>query len=258
MRCGWLASALVVALVASPAATSAEDERSSAPEVGAWVKYYIVSVDSGAQEWNNTLTIRYLDRVTENGETCRWIEFDGVPPRAPSADRPFIWKVLIPESRISTDANPIRHSLRLWVKADDMLPERLEVTAQVRAFEVADIFIGPYLTFLPATQQHASVVELPRTVEYQDGRLQCESACAGSHKAGYHSSVGDYRIDWTIDQTLWLHDQLRQGFASAKLKWTMRIIGDDGIVRETQLRNSQELWVLDFGTGAKSALPDCN
>lgn len=236
----------------------AEGPTPPVPDVGAWATYYVVHRDAQDAERNFTLTVRYVDRVTEGGVACRWVEFEAVPTKAEDMQRFHnTWKLLIPESSLTTDSNPVRRGVRAWARTGDMPADRLDLLFEGHAFEIADIYVGPYLLFLPGARTAAATIAEPRTVEYQRGQLRCESAQKGEYKSGYHSTV-DYHLDWRADYSVWLAQDVPCGFASAKFKWSMKVVGDDNEVRRSANRHSEELWLLDFGTGAKTALPDCN
>jgi hypothetical protein len=257
MRCRRLCGAVVLASVLCPV-VRAEDAKPGLPEPGAYVKYFVTLVHPGGSQRNFNATIRWLERVTENNEPCRWVEFD-YEPESPDAifNQRIVAKALVPEARLLGDANPLRGGLRGWVRQGE---EAVAPLGDVYSFGTAESFVGAYFAWLPGALNGAGAKTepRPRTVEHASGQLRCETADVGTYKTGEREPGETARTEIAVDFTMWRHAELKSGFAAAKLKWSQRTISATGEVSERNELWSHELTAVEFGTGAQTLLTNSN
>jgi hypothetical protein len=174
--------------------------------------------------------IKFLDRVREQGQDCRWIELVAVPTPADDGRPRSIDKLLIPEDALLHETNPCRSAIRVWHQYGQD----------------------------PASRAMLHRLDEVATVEFQRGRLERAAVYEGQHKAGYNSTISEYRFDYIVECRVKLHNDLPCAFAGAKMKWIWSAVKGDGTVEETKERWSEDYVLQDFGDGAKSAIPDCN
>lgn len=242
MLLNMLRAVMVVACLSAASLAQAEGVIQRVPEDGTWVRYHVAWKISGdlvnQRQGTGTWTIRLVGTRTVNDIRCRWIEFeerlsvDG----ASDAGEPTVEKFLVPEHSLQPGGNPLNDVIRFWVGSKDGTPEKLE---------------GPWSgiaesVFLPASKRMEQGLE-PRIVEYQRGKLETgPGLIEQAHPTDRRGRQA------TIDYHLWKHPEVPIGTAAARIELTIPIDA------ELRWRWVRELTVLDFGTGAKSSLPECD
>jgi hypothetical protein len=249
----------IAALTACGAADAEDAPADKLPEPGSWVRYYVIATGPNITgESTSTLTLKFLDRVQEQGRDCRWIELDDEPTSTDEGRSRSVHKLLLPEEALLRETNPCRVGIRGWQQYGQAPPQPVETRFKGKAFDMQDIYTGPLLVFLPGSRAKLRRLDESATVEFQRGRLEQAVVFEGQHKAGYNSTISDYRFDYTVECRVELHDDLPCGIAAGKMKWIWSAVKPDGTVEQTQERGQSELVLQDFGVGAKSALPDSN
>jgi hypothetical protein len=218
------------------------------PMDGAWVQYQWdwERLQSG-QKISGTVTLSLVGRLVERAQPCRWVELRYVIPEGPEKGT-LIEKMLIPENDLLENENPIACVLRTWIQFNDE-PAHLKA-----AYNNNDSTIGPLLLWTPGALKSAANADTPKDIEYQNGRLKAAKAWAGKFVIGEQDRNGKVVLQRSRRFTSWQHADLTAGFAEAEIK-------DDVYNVDMTRIQSQEVSVYllqDTGTGAKTALPDCN
>ncbi|MCH7686308.1 MAG: hypothetical protein IH899_06465 [Planctomycetes bacterium] len=214
------------------------------PQDGSWVRYHTrINIEKPQKtEFTGTLTIRSVGRKTVNNEPCRWIEFDMTMNIENRTER-TISKILVPEKLFKSEKSVSPKVIRGWIKRNDADPKEETDTEKLSSDEFA--------AFLPDPSRKVKTVKVKKTVDYQKGQLTVESAITGSVKLPVPENA-KIKIESTFDFTMWSHEKVPFGTAEAKWEFSSKL--------EDQLlsKGTVTLTLEDFGTGAKSALPDHN
>lgn len=206
------------------------------PQDGAWVRYSVEFVEREQEEddvGKGSLTVSSVGKANENGEACRWIEFNWDVTEN-GREQKIVAKVLVPEKHLARGTKPIDHVVRAWIKVGDGEPLPLDVNG-MRA--------GPLPSFLAGPSDDAKKLD-PEVVETEKlGKLRCEGL-SGTNQF----KQGSQEI--TISYLNRLHEKAPFGIVSSRMEFTSR-------------RNSQRLdsgtlslKLTDLGQDAQSALPE--
>lgn len=210
------------------------------PKDGSWARYHMTIKDEmpEARERTATMTIRSVGVVTEKGERCRWIEFE-VRSQDDAEGVDHLYKDLIPEKDLQPDSSSSTGVLRGWHRDDK---------GEVRELrEPEKSPNGMLAMLLPGSRKAAKKLDEKKTVDYQQGRLECTSRLTGTLKPSEPGAAG---VDIAVVYSVWLHEKIPFGVATATYEMTAKR-GDE------VLGTGTVTFTLDaFGTGAKSALPD--
>jgi len=214
------------------------------PKDGSWVRYHMIMNMEKPQntEMSGTLTIRSVGRETVNNEPCRWIEFDmkmGIDDRIEHN----IFKVLVPEKLFKSDKTVSPKVIRGWSKRNDADPEERTDSEKLSNDELA--------VFLPDPTRKTKTVKEKKTVDYQKGQLTVDSGITGKLKLPVPANA-NVKIENSFDFTMWSHEKVPFGTAEAKWEFSSKL--KDQLLS----KGTVTLTLEDFGTGAKSALPDHN
>jgi len=215
------------------------------PQDGSWITYHMTqtSVRNGVAgtEGTGTLTIRSVGAVLEEGKACRWLEFEYrfVDGEGNGNSVEYV-KVLIPVENLKRGQEPLDHVVRAWQKFDAKPAMRVEEKMPVFADDL--ILAGPLKDRNKAIQ--------PRFVDYQNGRLELKNVVTGKTDWSGKPSPTAKKLQTTTRHQLWPHEDVPFGVAFAKQE--LRMYRDGKHFRSV----FRELTLSDFGTGAKSALPD--
>jgi hypothetical protein len=193
-------------------------------------------------EMSGTLTIRSVGRETVNNEPCRWIEFDTKMEIENRTER-NIYKVLVPEKLFKSDKPVSPKVIRGWIKRNDADPEEQTNSDKLNS--------EGFAVFLPDPSRKTKTVKEKKTVDYQNGQLTVESAITGSLNLPAPEN-SNLKFESTINYTTWSHEKVP--FGTAEAEWIISAKVNDNFVA----KGTATLTLEDFGTDAKSALPDQN
>ena len=236
--------AAVLTFGAMASACGAADAEDAVPKSGAWVRYHVLVHHAEGNQQVEQETLRFLGRATEKGQPCRWIEIQ-IDDKSGKQPRSYIYKLLIPEQALRESDRPLDHAVRGWVQSD-----KGRIDPWVRRGQALHNTFGRLLTFLPGCRPQTRPLDEPKVVDYQDGRLICPSGRAGQMKVNV--AADDDRLTWEHNYVIWPHEQLPLGVAAANI--TTSLYRNDALLKSYRI----EQWLEDFGTSAKSALPDHN
>jgi hypothetical protein len=251
-----LPSAVVPAiLLVATCAVLADDGPAKLPADGWWVRYYITSRREGT---NDDIIIKrtysLVGTSTENGEKCRWVEMNS-EQTFNAKERKEILKFLIPGKELLESEKPLNSLVRAWGKFDDEPVEELKFNQPLGvrgSVASADFVWGRDMVILPGPQRKATLVNERKVVEYQQGRLEMTEGRTGKHVATRQAVTVVQKQTVALEFTVWNHTSLAPAFAAAKTRFEILI---DDAPRAADVSE----WVIeDFGTDAKSAMPDKN
>lgn len=213
------------------------------PKDGSWVEYHMEWKLFGPQaadsEGTGTWTMRSVGTEMVDGKKCRWIEITeqlDATAGEPKFERTY--KFLIREKALQSGKDPRKHMIRFWWKAGSNDAKKYD-GQQISAMA---------LMFLHGRVESSKEIKLNKTVLYQRGEFKFEKA--RSEKEVHRWQHNGAQRAMTFQNTLWLNEKVPFGTAASKI--------------ETKFsENDKYLWtwirkcsLSDFGTGAKSALPD--
>ncbi len=234
-----LSSWMIIMLLAVASPTSrAEGLLYQLPEDGSWARYEMQGTGIGADGQvrttvAGTITLGSVGRMTSNGQDCRWLE---IATTTTLGDQQFneVYKLLIPEKRLKQGENPLDHVLKAWRKdarVSDGVPQQLDLAA-VRSLDELLRGPAPDVTKLSAEPTESKLGKQP--CEGFKGR---EVVKAGSVETEFSYEVRIHR-DSPFGVVTFRYEKARQ--------------------RDGQSLGARRgaFKLADFGTGAKSALPD--
>lgn len=273
MRTALLCSAaLLCATVVSAQEKSTPESDADAnqlPASGTWVKYQInhTNVFDNEPEKTKTLEIKFLDRVMIDDHPHRWIEFRIDHQSDPDDDWSIgIEKLLIPESALLTRPNSFRLMERgyegigkrtgEWYGGAPQMLTKQDAKDYVYQIRSANYSMGPFLQGLKSRRKLSRSFDEVKNVPYQRGNLKCTQRLEGTLQGLEPDERKRFLTSWDADYQLWISDEIPLGIAEAKIR-RYRIeyfeAPRDNLVIE---ESKAEIYLIDFGTGAKSALPD--
>ena len=230
-------------LVAATNAPAGEGFLSKIPEPGTWVKYHRTQKNStGGQvrrEFSGTVTVRFLDAVTEGTVHCRWVEFDlELIEQSNNQRSREIEKYLVPVSALAAEMDPAPNVVRGWTKYGD---KETKPTKTLPDFLTAVYLSPPFVE--PKTQS------VRRTFDYQRGQLISLEQVSGrtTTNAGKSKTV-------LIRHEINLQKDVPNGAAGVRHEIEIRFKDSGGLDQSVIMDHN----VVDFGTGAVSSLPENN
>ena len=211
------------------------------PEDGSWVAYHLTQhADRNGQINDNiagTLKIKSVGREEVDGVSCRWIEFEFAPENPAEVEKEWVVKDLIPESEIGFGKDTLHNILKGWsrnsrkeIQPRDAFPSFVDHREYPGNWESEDC------------EKPASVFK------YQQGELALDPPIAG------HSQYKNDRLFIKTHNTLWRHSDVPFGTVKVQQRMEMRTAEDEPVFKSY----IRELELIDFGKGAKSALPNSN
>jgi len=250
-----LAFGLVTASIAIPKATHAEDETARKPADGSWVRYQVEQKLNDERKIDVTITASLVGTVIEEGLTYRWLEYKTVTRKAPDTEETYVNKILVPEEDLFESSKPFERVRRMWgwnsrlSKEPGLVPSRI-----LKSKSYPWDFMEERLLWTPGMLKAARPLEgEPKIVEYQRGQLKCTRAYSGelTHELPAPAKTPDLKIINKRKYTLWLHPDVPFGFTEARIEI-------ERITTRTQPAGATLFRLQDFGSDAKSALPDSN
>lgn len=222
------------------------------PADGSWVRYFVTMRRAGTNDdIIIKLTYSLVGTSMENGDKCRWVEIKSIFPN----NHTEVFKFLISEKELLEGERPMNSLIRGWRKFDDEPAEEQKFNQGLgrRGFAGdADFYFGNYMIIFPGPQQKAKVIEEKRVIEYQQGRLELVDARAGKRVASRQAVTVAQKQTFQTDFTVWNHPTLTLGSVVGKMR--VQVLFDDIDVPNRAF--TEDLTVEDFGSDAKSALPE--
>ncbi|MBW3540505.1 MAG: hypothetical protein KY476_09550 [Planctomycetes bacterium] len=236
-----IALAAIALMAACSSALQADGLVWQLPEDGSWVEYEATGTQLEPEEKKistGKLLLRSVGTVMEGGEKNRWLELEFTVKLVGDDDRMHhaVYKYLIPEKHLGKGKSPIENVVRSWFQVHGRDQEPREISnAVTRDGEAIVPYLGPPL--LDARQ-----TEEKRRIEHQKGTVDA-IAVRGQQKALAEKQRHLKGV------TIWLAEEIPFGVAAMDSYVEVSREGEE-------YRFKAELVVHDFGTGAKSALPD--
>jgi hypothetical protein len=211
------------------------------PEDGTWAKYHFHQHNDrdGAitNEQTGVLIVKSVGREQAKGVDCRWIEFEFQSESDETGQANWIAKDLIPEEEIGFGKQTVDHFVRGWEKNGD---------APAKGRSEFPSF-ADHLGY-PSAWNPLQTKEKESRFNYQKGELQLAAPTEGT------TSFKDRRLNILTHNIIWRSAESPFGMVRLKQQMQFRS-ADDEIFFRTVVR---DLELIDFGSGAKSALPNSN
>ena len=230
----------------------AEEREVRLHEDGWWVRYASITkqeFNGQVQEYTCKSTYSLVGTVTEDGETCRWIELNTVC-KFGEKEHAVISKYLVPEKDLLEHEKPIDKLKRGWVKVNKMDVHAVKAGQEIRP--------GNWkLSIFPGMWRNAERVKKERVVDYQQGRLTIAEAKTlkltipvSTVNRPFTQKTEDRKN--VVEYTAWFDQMIAPVYVAAKIQ-TKRYANDK--LLDTAEHN---IVIEDYGTGAMSKLPDNN
>jgi hypothetical protein len=229
----------------------ADETPAKLPKDGWWVRYFH-TLKLQDREISSRRTYAFVGTAVERDCTCRWMEMQTVEI-IDGHEVTDILKFLVPEKALLESERPLDGLIRCWRKFGDEQVEQVRFNTPLgeRGLSFsADYAWGRDFTLFPGPQQKSKAVEEPRTIEYQRGRLEIETAQRFRRIASRRALTNGEKQEYSDEFTVWKDRSVTPAFAAATDRVQQH--RDDALVRTFAI----EFVLDDFGTDAKSALPD--
>lgn len=239
-----LLTCCAAAVLLAAAATSARADGLvyQLPADGSWAQYDLEATMSGggeARTADGLVRVASVGRVTENDQPCRWIE---VRFEIKDAKRPLevmVLKVLVPEKNLAKGQDPLAHAVRAWIKkGQDRPPQELK--------DPGNIDQGPLPLVLAAPMKDQKDLEPVPFDSKKTGKLRSKGV---EGKVAFPMKGPGGNLQGTVESRL--YDKAPFGTVSSH--WALELKGPDAT---KSLKASFDLKLADFGTGAKSEMPN--
>ncbi len=249
------AGAVPVILLVATCAAFADDGPAKLPADGWWVRYYVTMRREGTND-DGILKRTYslVGTSIVNGENCRWVEMKTVQ-MVNGNEQTDILKFLVPEKALLEAEKPLESLVRAWRKIDDGAVTEQKFNQPLGAagsVASADFGWGRDMVIFPGPQRKTTAVKEKKAIEYQQGRLEVAEGRAGKHVATRRALTSGQKQTIAFEYTIWNHATVAPGFCAAKTRYEILI--DDA----PKAAGVGEWVIEDFGTDAKSALPENN
>ncbi len=202
------------------------------PKDGRWAKYHFqmkVKVPV-TQEILGAISLRSVGRVTKNGEPCRWIEMQ-MDVVENDRTRTSLFKILVQEKAFRSGTKTSPHVLRGWGPGGVQLSD-----SDINGSGVLNYLLGRRLA-------KKKPLKVSKVIDFQRGQLKIAAGTVGQMPLGRNDNT-------VVTQRLWSHQTVPFGVAAMEY----RVVVKDRKTVATEM--SMEFTLQDYGTGAKSLLPD--
>lgn len=235
----YIVSLFCFALIASGA--SAGEEPAALPKDGTWIRYTVTSRKDAVEE---SRTYALVGTKIDSGRVCRWVEIRQVFA-SPQGERVVVLKFLVPEKDLLENDRPLEGLVRSWRKSDDEPAEATRDAVLAPGYLFARMFM-----IFPGVQKKAQSIDEPRTVDYQTGQFKIPNGRSGqvvtTRKAATAAETQTLRQDFRV----WFDPAVPLG--PAEWQEDLTLLRDDNPSSPVQ----STFVIQDFGTDAKTALPD--
>jgi hypothetical protein len=212
------------------------------PKDGAWATYDMESSAKGGpggatMSMKGSVWVASVGQVTENNLPCRWIEVEfKVKMEIGDAkhEKSEVYKLLIPEKYLAKGETPLDHVVRAWTKTDKGDPRKWDKPNDIDAGPMPLILSGPW----------KDVKQLDKAeVESKLGKLACEGVQGSLEFKMRQEKVMKCKLENRV------HPDSPFGVVTSR--WTITVPEMD-----TNMEMTSGLKLSDFGTDAKSKMPD--
>lgn len=211
------------------------------PKDGAWIRYTITFKQTGPYERESTLdaTLKLVGTTMHGGEKCRWVEWKNILSDGGKASTSIL-KLLIREADLKAGAKPVVRIIRAFHR---------DPRGNVVEWKQDQVSQSTHGTLMFGAIKKPKTIKSARTIEYQKGKLKITSAVTGEIALKWPGKLpADARH--VVTRTIWKHKSVPFGAAVVEMK--RQFFLKDKVTATTTTTHV----VQDFGTGAKSALPD--
>ena len=227
-----------------------DEQTARLPEDGWWVRFFTTSkleaVNGTVKEHTIKATYSLVGTAVEDGDKCRWVEVNSLFTMD-GKETVILSKFLVSEKDLLECEQPLDKLKRGWLKSGEL---------DVRAV-MAGKGITPYNTrtvVFPGIWQKAERITSEYIVDYQQGRLTIPEArifqvtspvkALNTRKPINQKDVTEYAG--------WFHQTASPVIAAAKIQ--KKTYFND----ELNTTQKDDVVIQDYGTGAKSQLPENN
>lgn len=256
---------ILILFAVTPTVAEEAENAGLLPPPGSWasyqVKYKDVSKDAEAETW--TVEIRFLDRVKRGDKFCRWIEFQF--DRGSKEPTIQVLKLLLPEEELLKGKAPFRELIEsynaLFDKDFKSPPNSLQSLSPgdelfLAASRDLQGTCGVYFQALSTRRQFSQRMADDISIDCQKGTITCSEKLTGIVEGLEPELRLRLKASSDANYELWLNDQVPTGFAAGLVK-SFRTNYIPELKAPKVIVDSLFSWALiDFGTGAKSKLPD--
>ncbi len=209
------------------------------PKEGEAVYYHLELKGEGQKDpMVAELIVKTLNRTTEDGEPCRWLEF---VIRDLNEGKPIVHmvqKILVSEQQIGNGKSSLDGIKRIWVGGTSLKARRVEQNFA----KTKDAYLAAF--FLPNAFKEMSELNEAKTVEYQSGKLVAKAGTKAlkTFQDGQQSAKCHYQF--------WSHGKVPTGLLAAKVEF-------QDLLNPNRPRTTTFVFTLKkIETGAKTLLPD--
>ena len=203
-------------------------------EDGSWVQYD-EQISGRGFSGNGTLRISSVGKKVEDGEKCRWIEITRKTAWPGQGETTDVNKFLIPERYLKNGEAPLGHIVRGWIKEQNDDPRQVKLPLPMT------LDFMPIHILLPG--KLANVKNLgEKNVQCKSGDLDCVGR-AGS----IEFKLSDRGVDIAASYVAWLNADVPFGVVTTEVR---------AKAKQNANLMTHTFRVSDYGTGAKSKLPD--
>ena len=229
----------------------AEAQPVKLPDDGWWIKYYtnVKNETNGeVQKFTGLTTYSLVGTVMENGEKLRWVELHSTSSEW-NKRHTVLLKLLVAEKDLIESERPLEKLKRGWSKINDRDIRRLVAgnagTVQPKS-----------LAIFPGVWQKSELVENPRVIDYQKGRLTILKASTRreSNPAIQRRALAKPSVDTVVktQHTAWF-DLASAPVLTAVKSQSKTFEGDQQLATR-----DDDMVMVDTGSDARSELPDHN
>ncbi|MBI3462850.1 MAG: hypothetical protein HY000_07285 [Planctomycetes bacterium] len=229
---------IIVFLAVTPRPGRADGLLYQLPDDGTWVRFdtegKAFGPDGGVKVTiTGSVMVSSVGQTDVYGEKCRWIEIGSTAKRG-EQEFTEVYKLLIPEKRLKQGENPLDHVLKAWQKHSMInhgAPQQLDLGA-VRSLDEFLSGPAPEVTKLPAELTDSKL-----------GKRQCEGLRG-------HAVVKTCDSETHFTYEVRLDKDAPFGVVTFRYEKARKRQGQSLGARTATFK------LADFGTEAKSALPD--
>jgi hypothetical protein len=204
----------------------ADEVRRELPKETGWVRFHMTEEWEDGTKRTFQFEVHVFAPEAIGNQPCRWFE---LKIRSDESKPWSVFKWRIPEEEIRRGGTALAKSQNAWRKPQG---------GELQKTDLEDSFVRLNF-FVPPPLEGAKLSGEKGTVDWQQGKLECQIATLQRHDK--------FPADETdIVYRVLLHPQVPMGVAGAKLSVT----DSEGV------KGTIEYSLLDMGTNAKSELPD--
>jgi hypothetical protein len=225
------------------------------PKDGWWVRYFVTEKYAQTNE-ERTVKQAYslVGTATEDGSVCRWVEIKS-DRTVNGKEQHDILKFLVPEKDLLESEKPLDGLVRAYRRFDGGEVETMKFNQPLGSpgfVSSADFVWGILFVAFPGPQRKSMLIAEEKVVDYQRGRLNVVEGRSGTRVATRLALTNGEKQTQNLHFTVWNHPDVSPAFAASKSR--LEYLRDD----KPRSSMTSEWTVEDFGSDAKSALPEHN